>query len=83
MAEITLHNIVKTYGDGYPAVNDVSLDIEDGDRWLEPAEALALATAVGVPRIVQIGCDLPGAAWARREETAHPGALERGRVSGD
>jgi TatD DNase family protein len=28
------------------------------------AQALARATAVGVPRIVQIGCDLPGARWA-------------------
>ena len=31
MAEITLRNIVKTYGDGFPAVNDVSLDIADGE----------------------------------------------------
>jgi TatD DNase family protein len=27
-------------------------------------EALARSAAVGVPRIVQIGCDLPGARWA-------------------
>ena len=31
MAEITLRNIVKKYGDGFPAVNDVSLDIKDGE----------------------------------------------------
>ncbi len=31
MAEITLKNLVKKYGDGYPAVNDVSLDIADGE----------------------------------------------------
>ena len=31
MAEITLKNIVKRYGDGFPAVNDVSLDIADGE----------------------------------------------------
>jgi multiple sugar transport system ATP-binding protein len=31
MAEITLRNIVKQYGDGFPAVNDVSLDIRDGE----------------------------------------------------
>src|ERR687885_595713 len=31
MAAITIRNIVKTYGDGYPAVNDVSLDIADGE----------------------------------------------------
>jgi multiple sugar transport system ATP-binding protein len=31
MAAITLKNIVKQYGDGFPAVNDVSIDIEDGE----------------------------------------------------
>ena len=31
MAAITLKNIVKKYGDGFPAVNDVSLDIADGE----------------------------------------------------
>ncbi|WP_020580306.1 ABC transporter ATP-binding protein [Actinopolymorpha alba] len=31
MAAISLKNIVKRYGDGYPAVNDVSLDIADGE----------------------------------------------------
>jgi multiple sugar transport system ATP-binding protein len=31
MAKIELKNIVKTYGDGFPAVNDVSLDIADGE----------------------------------------------------
>ncbi|NLS10578.1 sn-glycerol-3-phosphate ABC transporter ATP-binding protein UgpC [Nesterenkonia sp. MY13] len=31
MASITLKNIVKKYGDGYPAVNDVSIDIDDGE----------------------------------------------------
>jgi multiple sugar transport system ATP-binding protein len=31
MAEITMRNIFKRYGDGYPAVNDVSLDIGDGE----------------------------------------------------
>jgi len=31
MAEITLKHIVKRYGDGFPAVNDVSLDIADGE----------------------------------------------------
>jgi multiple sugar transport system ATP-binding protein len=31
MAEITLRNLVKKYGDGFPAVNDVSLDIADGE----------------------------------------------------
>ena len=31
MADIQLRNISKVYGDGYPAVNDVSLDIADGE----------------------------------------------------
>ena len=31
MAEITMKNIVKKYGDGFLAVNDVSLDIADGE----------------------------------------------------
>lgn len=31
MAEITMRNIVKQYGDGYPAVNDISLEIADGE----------------------------------------------------
>ena len=31
MAEITMRNIVKRYGDGFPAVNDISLDIADGE----------------------------------------------------
>jgi TatD DNase family protein len=41
------------------------LDIADPpDDWLDVDAALASATAVGVPRIVQIGCDRPGARWA-------------------
>jgi multiple sugar transport system ATP-binding protein len=31
MADITMKNIVKQYGDGFPAVNDVSLDVRDGE----------------------------------------------------
>jgi len=31
MSSIELKNIVKKYGDGFPAVNDVSLDISDGE----------------------------------------------------
>jgi TatD DNase family protein len=43
--------------------NHCHLDIADGE-WLPVEEALAEAASVGVPRIVQIGCDLPGAEWA-------------------
>ena len=31
MAAITMKNIVKKYGDGFPAVNDVSIDVQDGE----------------------------------------------------
>ena len=31
MASIEMRNIVKKYGDGFPAVNDVSMDIADGE----------------------------------------------------
>src|SRR5215210_828944 len=31
LAAISIQHIVKTYGDGFQAVNDVSLDIEDGE----------------------------------------------------
>jgi multiple sugar transport system ATP-binding protein len=31
MAAIEMKNIVKKYGDGFPAVNDVSIDVEDGE----------------------------------------------------
>ncbi len=51
--------------------NHCHLDIEDGDSWLDPATALGLSSSVGVPRIVQIGCDLPGAAWAVETATTY------------
>src|SRR5437764_14446181 len=31
MAAITIDHVVKRYGDGFPAVNDVSLEIDDGE----------------------------------------------------
>jgi TatD DNase family protein len=50
----------------HPVVdNHCHLDLgRGGEPALPVAEALAAAAAVGVPRIVQIGCDLPGARWA-------------------
>jgi TatD DNase family protein len=52
----------------HPVVdNHCHLDIPANDGPGEPvpvAEALARAAGVGVPRIVQIGCDLTGARWA-------------------
>jgi TatD DNase family protein len=51
--------------------NHCHLDIQDGENWLDTDMALELATSVGVPRIVQIGCDLPGARWAVETATAY------------
>ncbi|MEU0312572.1 sn-glycerol-3-phosphate ABC transporter ATP-binding protein UgpC [Nocardioides sp. NPDC006273] len=31
MAAITMNHIVKKYGDGFPAVNDISIDVADGE----------------------------------------------------
>nr|WP_227466842.1 TatD family hydrolase [Nocardioides lijunqiniae] len=55
----------------HPVVdNHCHLDIADGDR-VPTADAIAAAAAVGVPRIVQIGCDLPGARWAVEAAAEH------------
>ena len=64
----------------HPVVdNHCHLDIADGPdgSWLPTGEALAQAAAVGVTRIVQIGCDLPGARWA--VEAAGRARRARGR----
>jgi TatD DNase family protein len=55
----------------HPVVdNHCHLDMTlDGSSLLPVEAALRHATAVGVPRIVQIGCDLDGARWA--VATAH------------
>jgi TatD DNase family protein len=50
--------------------NHCHLDIADGD-WLDTGTALAAAAEVGVTRIVQIGCDLPGARWAVEAAAEH------------
>jgi len=54
--------------------NHCHLDIADGPDgcWLPTEEAIAAAAAVNVNRIVQIGCDLPGARWAVQAAQAHP-----------
>ena len=55
----------------HPVVdNHCHLDIADGD-WLVTEAAIASAAAVGVTRIVQIGCDLPGARWAVEAAAAY------------
>lgn len=49
----------------HPVVdNHCHLDVVRDDDALPVAEAIAAAAAVGVTRIVQIGCDLPSARWA-------------------
>jgi TatD DNase family protein len=49
----------------HPVVdNHCHLDISRDGEAVDVPAALAAAAAVGVPRIVQIGCDLPGARWA-------------------
>ena len=40
------------------------LDIAGGEVSLSVDQALVAATAAGVPRLVQIGCDVPSARWA-------------------
>ncbi|RZS87435.1 TatD DNase family protein [Motilibacter rhizosphaerae] len=47
------------------------LDIVDGTEWVPTADALAKSAAVGVPRIVQVGCDRPGVEWAVRAAEEH------------
>jgi TatD DNase family protein len=53
------------------------LDIADGEdgAWLSPAEAIRMASSVGVTRIVQVGCDLPGAVWAVEAAQQYPNLI--------
>ncbi|TCC56478.1 TatD family deoxyribonuclease [Kribbella pittospori] len=53
------------------------LDIADGEdgAWLSPAEAIRMASSVGVTRIVQVGCDLPGAVWAVEAAEQYPNLI--------
>jgi TatD DNase family protein len=53
------------------------LDIADGEdgAWLGAAEAVKLAASVGVTRIVQVGCDLVGAAWAVEAAQTYDGVI--------
>ena len=58
----------------HPVVdNHCHLYIADSEgEWFATRDALAASAAVGVPRIVQIGCDLPGARWAVEAAAEHP-----------
>ncbi len=57
----------------HPVVdNHCHLDIGRGAGAWDAREAIDAAVAVGVRRIVQIGCDLPGARWAVAAAAEHP-----------
>ncbi|MGI8614818.1 MAG: TatD family hydrolase [Nocardioidaceae bacterium] len=55
--------------------NHCHLDIARGDERLSVDEAVAAGARVGVARIVQIGCDLPGVSWAVETAAAHPAVV--------
>ena len=57
----------------HPVVdNHCHLDLARGEEDALPLDqALELAASVGVPRVVQIGCDLPGARWAAEAAECH------------
>ena len=56
--------------------NHTHLDIaRDGEAPVDVAEAVAAAAAVGVDRMVQIGCDLPGARFTAEVVDKHPAIL--------
>jgi TatD DNase family protein len=57
----------------HPVVDNhchLDMTLDGSDEW-SAARALEEAAAVGVPRIVQIGCELPGARWAVRTAEQH------------
>jgi TatD DNase family protein len=61
----------------HPVVdNHCHLDmVLDGTSPLSVPDALEQATAVGVPRVVQIGCELEGARWAVRTAREQPAVV--------
>lgn len=61
----------------YPVVdNHCHLDHRiQGGLLIPVEEAIARAAAVGVPRIVQVGCDLEGSRWAVEAAQTHPSVV--------
>ena len=56
--------------------NHTHLDIaRDGEDLPDVGGTLAAAASVGVDRVVQIGCDLPGARFTVEQVDLHPGML--------
>ena len=61
--------------------NHTHLDIaRDGEQPPDVAAAVAAAAAVGVDRLVQIGCDLPGARFTVDVVDRHPQVLGGGAI---
>jgi TatD DNase family protein len=54
---------------------DTEAELPDGEAPPTVAEQVARAAAVGVPRMVQIGCDLDAARWTDRVVREHPALL--------
>ncbi|GAA2726796.1 TatD family hydrolase [Cellulomonas aerilata] len=54
---------------------DTEAELPDGEAPPSVAEQIARAAAVGVPRMVQIGCDLDAARWTDRVVRDHPALL--------
>ncbi len=60
----------------HPVVdNHCHLDMGLDGPGVPPAQALAEAAAVGVPRIVQIGCELDSARWSVEVAATHEGIV--------
>jgi TatD DNase family protein len=55
--------------------NHCHLDLARGEDALDAVEALEQAASVGVPRVVQIGCDLPGARFAEAFSRENPSVI--------
>ncbi|HEY7720250.1 MAG TPA: TatD family hydrolase [Pedococcus sp.] len=73
------HGRVPTAPDPLPIPvvdNHTHLDIaREGEALVDVAEVVAAATAVGVDRLVQIGCDLPGARFTAEVVDKHDAIL--------
>ncbi|WP_298462150.1 TatD family hydrolase [uncultured Cellulomonas sp.] len=54
---------------------DTPAELDEGAAPPPVAEQIARAVAAGVPRLVQIGCDLPAARWTDRVVREHPELL--------
>lgn len=51
------------------------LDLVTADGGSSPTDQIAAAAAVGVDRLVQVGCDLPSSRWGSELAAAHPAVL--------